>query len=348
MKISPRQLSRRDFIRVAGLSILSLGIEPLLTACSDIIGKASVGTPVPTNLSPQYPTATPPLPTATPTPGTPTELPPLPTDEPVILSPRDQRRLNLIEKYGPATKALSLEFHGDEYWHYNGAYSMDTSTFTWLMTWLQENEVWAINQDELIGFLDGTLQLPARSVILTTDSGRASVESLQRMIPILQDTGMHFISFIWTMQMMPEETAACPNNLCWETFLKAKESGVFSFGTHSEYHVPLAEKDEAFMFKDISLSMREIEENLGITPQILGWPLESYPPFGEKIAKLGIKAAFGGLSRPLDQCSVYAQDPLRYNLPRLLPPNRQDRRSGRPFGMTIDDLAAHYMDGFGR
>jgi len=206
--------------------------------------------------------------------------------------------------------------------------------------------VWAASADELLGFLDGSLQLPARSVILTTDSGKGSVESLERMIPVLQDTGMHFISLIWTMQMLPEESAACLDNLCWDQFNKAKDSGVFSFGTHTEYHVSLAEKDQTFGFEDISQSIQEIEDHLGITPEVLSWPNESCPSWGDRLSELGIKAAFGGRSRPLAQCSVYAQDPLPYCLPRLFPPNRQDRRSGRPEGMTIEELAANYMDGF--
>ena len=85
---------------------------------------------------------------------------------------------------------------------------MNSETFVALMEWFQQNDVWAVSGEELIGFLDGTLQLPARSVVLTTDSGASSMDSLERMVPVLQRTGMHFISFIWTMQMTAEETAA--------------------------------------------------------------------------------------------------------------------------------------------
>ncbi|HAY83756.1 MAG TPA: hypothetical protein DCY42_02215 [Chloroflexi bacterium] len=351
MKHRPLQFSRRDFIRLAGLSILGLGMDSVLAACSRPSPQAAIIPPSPTT-TPQ------PSLTATQVPATPTTTPqPSPTIDGVsltataaeaALSPRDRLRLSLIEKYGSATRALPLEFHGDLYWFFDGAYSMDTTTFTWLMSWFQQNDVWAVSADELLGFLDGTLQLPARSVILTTDSGSSSVESLQRMIPILQDTGMHFISFIWTMQMLPEETAGCPNNLCWDTFNLARESGVYSFGTHTEYHLPLAEKDESFGMQDVAQSIEEIETNLGISPQLLSWPLESCPRWGENLIDLGIRAAFGGRSRSLDQCSVYAQDPLPYCLPRLFPPNRQDRLSARPDGMTIEDLAANYMDGFER
>jgi len=357
MKSSSSPFSRRDFLRLAGLSVLGLGMESILSACST---EPATALSRPTNTIPAdlaSPSATPWSPS-----GTPTQLPsatPLPsattdpaaltaTAEYAALSPRDQRRFSLIQKYGTATRALPLEFHGDLYWFFNGAYSMDPTTFTWLMTWFQKNDVWAVSAEELLGFLDGTLQLPARSVILTTDSGASSVDSLQRMIPVLQDTGMHFISFIWTMQMLPEETSGCPDNLCWDTFNFARESGVYSFGTHTEYHLPLAEKDEDFGMKDVAQSIEEIKTNLGISPQVLSWPLESCPTWGFKLADLGIRAAFGGRSRPLEECSVYTQDPLPYCLPRLFPPNRQDRLSARPVGMSIEDLAVNYMDGFER
>jgi hypothetical protein len=336
MPISSNHFSRRDFLRLAGLSILGLSLESVLSACGS---PADTPQPTATSLPPTAtPTIIPPTPTIAPSAtSAPTELP---------ISPRDQRRLALIEQYGTATKALPLEFHGDHYWFYDGAYSMDPPTFVWMMEWFQANDVWAVSGPELLGFLDGTLQLPQRSVILTTDSGAASMDSILRMIPVLERTGMHFISLIWTMQMLAEETAACPANLCWDTFNQANETGLFSFGTHSEYHLPLAEKDQDFGFRDLSQSVAEIRANMGIEPEILSWPNESCPVWMDQLPVLGIKAAFGGRSRPFDRCAVYPNDDLRYCLPRLFPPNRQDRLSGRPPGMTLEEMAAIYMDGF--
>lgn len=287
------------------------------------------------------------MPTNTTAPAdTPTVTPPAaPTEIPI--SERDQQRLALIEQYGTTSKALPLEFHGDRYWFYDGAYSMNHETFVWMMEWFRDNDVWAVSAAELLGFLDGTLQLPARSVVLTTDSGAASMDSIDRMIPVLQDTGMHFISLIWTMQMEAQETAACPDNLCWDKFNWAADTGVFSIGTHSEYHLPLAEKDQDFGYRDLSQSLAEIKTNMGIDAEILSWPNESCPVWMDTLLpSLGIKAAFGGRSRGLGECAVYPNDPLRYCLPRLFPPNRQDRLSGRPAGMTLEEMAVLYMDGF--
>jgi hypothetical protein len=340
MPHTTKKFSRRDFLRLAGLSLLGLGMEPFLSACR------ADQTPIPAPTL--TPTSPPPSPSITST-AEPTAAPSrTPTQPPTPAEAREARRLALIEKYGTATKALPLEFHGDLYWFYDGAYSMNPETFTWMMEWFRDNDVWAVNGTELLGFLDGTLDLPARSVILTTDSGASSIDkgSIQRMVPVLQETGMHFISLIWTMQMTAEETAACPDNICWDTFNWANEQGVYTFGTHSEYHVPLAEKSQDFGFRDLSQSLAEIKTNMGIDAEILSWPNESCPAWMDRLPAIGIKAAFGGRSRPLEQCAVYPNDDLRYCLPRLFPPNRQDRLSGRPANMTLEEMAALYMDGF--
>lgn len=332
--------SRRDFLRLAGLTMLA--------ACStNEISTINEAAAVNKATSTAGPTQIPPTdtPTIQPSPtSTPTAAPPTPTPNAAEL--RSQARLSLIDKYGPASRALPLEFHGDRYWFFDGAYSMNSEAFVAIMEWFQQNDVWAVSGEELIGFLDGTVQLPARAVVLTTDSGATSMDSLERMVPVLQRTGMHFISFIWTMQMTAEETAACPDNLCWERFNWAKDSGVFSFGTHTEYHLPLADYDKIFGFDDLKQSIREIEDNMGITPELLSWPMESCPSWMVDLPELGIKAGFGGRSRPLDQCVVYPNDDLRYCLPRLFPPNGYDGLSGRPMGMTLEDMAKTYMDGW--
>ncbi|MCJ7774561.1 MAG: polysaccharide deacetylase family protein, partial [Desulfobacterales bacterium] len=153
---------------------------------------------------------------------------------------RTTDRLRLIKKYGPATRLPALEFHGDNYYFYDGAYCMNPLTFKYLMSMLQENEVWAATSDEVVAYIQGSLDLPARSIILTTDSGNASHNSLERMIPVLQETGMHFISLIWTRFMQAHESVLCQGDICWGGFREAQDSGVFSFGSHSETHRDLA------------------------------------------------------------------------------------------------------------
>src|SRR5665648_442917 len=67
--------------------------------------------------------------------------------------PRTAERLRLIKKYGLATRVPALEFHGDNYYFYDGAYCMNPPTFKYLMSLLQENEVWAATSDEVVAYI---------------------------------------------------------------------------------------------------------------------------------------------------------------------------------------------------
>ncbi|MEN8242245.1 MAG: polysaccharide deacetylase family protein [Chloroflexota bacterium] len=342
MKQKSTSLSRQDFLKILGYSTLGLGLETILSACSpQTLVPAPTSTATATQiLTPIFNPTTAPTQTNTPT-AAPTLNP-----EQAAAAARESRRLSLIEKYGPATRALPLEFHGDYYYMLDGMYNMDPETFTWMMEWFQANDVWSVNGAELAGFLDGTMELPARCVVLTTDSGYTSQESLTRMIPVLQHTEMHFISLIWTARMTAAETIACQEDACWEKFRQARDSGVFTLGTHSESHADFKKMDAAPGLEELLQSKEEIETNLGVEVEYLSWPYEHCPTWADQLGDLGFKAAFGGRPRALDLCSVFAEDEMRWCLPRLLPPNRGTRQSSRPEGMTLEEMMRAYSDGF--
>jgi peptidoglycan/xylan/chitin deacetylase (PgdA/CDA1 family) len=262
---------------------------------------------------------------------------------------RDFERQRLIKKFGPATRIPALEFHGDNYYMYGGAYCMNPVTFKDLMTWFHDNEVWSPTSDEMVAFINGTIDLPSRSVILTTDSGNTSKTSIPRMIPVLQETGMHFISFIWTRFMLASESILCQDDDCWNTFRVAKDSGVFSFGSHSESHSDFALFTQDEGLSDLLQSKKEIEDNLGVSPHLISWPFESVPSWAHILAEHGFTAAFaGGGSRPtMIDNAVLPVDPSPWDLPRILPPNFGSLTSGRPNGKNILEIMEMFTSGFG-
>lgn len=263
--------------------------------------------------------------------------------------PRSTERLRLIRKYGPATRIPALEFHGDNYYFYDGAYCMNPPTFKYLMELLQENEVWSATSDEVVAYLQGDLDLPARSIILTTDSGNVSHTSLGRMIPVLQETGMHFISLIWTRFMQANESVLCREDICWDGFREAKDSGVFSFGSHSETHRDLALLSPEEGLKDMLESKKEIEDMLGITPQLISWPFESVPSWAPILADYGFIGSFagGGSRKTMQENVILPNEPSPWDLPRLLPPNFGTLTSGRPGGKTMLEMLEIFTDGYG-
>jgi peptidoglycan/xylan/chitin deacetylase (PgdA/CDA1 family) len=261
---------------------------------------------------------------------------------------RNTERLYRIQKYGPASRIPALEFHGDNYFFYNGAYCMDPRTFLYLMAWLQENEFWAVTSDELVAYIQGALTLPARSIILTTDSGNGSMKSLSRMIPVLQKTGMHFISFIWTRYMLAGESVDCQQDVCWESFRTARDSGVFSFGSHTESHRDFATLNLEDGLKDLLESKKEIEDFLGISPQLISWPFESVPDWVPSLAEYGFRGGFAGSSRnPMLDNVVLPGETAPWSMPRIFPPNTGSLTSGRPAGKNIQQLMEMFTDGFG-
>lgn len=257
--------------------------------------------------------------------------------------------IDRVLKYGVAGRIPALEFHGDNYYMYNGAYCMNPATFKFLMEWLQKNEVWAVTSDQLAGYLSGELDLPARSIILTTDSGAISRTSLARMVPVLQDTGMHFISLIWTHNMSADESLACTEDACWEAFRQARDSGTFSFGSHSETHRDLALLSKADGFNDLLTSKKKIEDALGVSPRFLSWPFESVPSWAPDLQEIGFMGAFagGGSRKTMADNVVRPSDPSPWDLPRVLPPNIGTLTSGRPIGKTLPQMLEMFTDGFG-
>jgi peptidoglycan/xylan/chitin deacetylase (PgdA/CDA1 family) len=245
-----------------------------------------------------------------------------------------------IEKYGIARSIPSFEYHGDNYDMYSG-YAMEPTYFAKQMEWLAENDFHSVTEPELLGYLDGTLQLPGRSIILTTDSGNTSQNSLNRMIPVLKDYKMHFLSFIWTNQMDQGESKACIDDNCWKTFEVARDSGVFTFGCHTETHRDFAKIDKNEGLNELSQSIYDIEKRLAIKVSGLSWPFESCAYTDKDLNSIGLKYAFGGNSRIIMENTVMPNDNLRYCLPRLLPPS-PNGVSGRPNNMTLSDIMKRY------
>lgn len=267
-----------------------------------------------------------------------------------LLSPREQwlaahevERLRRVKRYGAARTLTALEYHGNSYTLNGGTIDMNPSEFARQMRRLQELDAHSVTFDELHGFLNGNLELPLGSIILTTDSGQKSYKSMPEMLEILAETGQHFQSFIWTKSMSPLESALCLNDACWEIFRKAHASGLVSLGTHSESHADFATLSAREGLAELLLSKEEIFDQTGVEVNSISWPFESIPTWAAELESIGIYSGFGGSTRPLKECYAEWGDAgqYRYRLPRLLPPNTNGI-SSRPNGWTLDDILSSF------
>lgn len=249
-----------------------------------------------------------------------------------------------IKVQGPANRILTLEFHGDNYNMYDGNYSMTPESFYSQMEYLMANNYHFVTGPETLGFLEGWLPLPARSVILTTDSGGGgSLASFPRIIADFQTLEAkygytpHLQSFIWTFAMEPKNSVRCKDDICWNSFRVYRDSGYFTFGSHTETHADFSTFDRETTTWDLKTNVGRIHDELGLNVYSLTWPFEVCSPYPDLVRQAGIKFAFGGNTRGLKQNFTYFQDPSPFCLPRLFPPN-PDGYSGRPRGQSLEDM----------
>lgn len=340
------RMSRREFLKLMAGGLAGLAV----TGCARALGlnptPTSTSTPSPTltttpTIRPTHTATT--VPTATPTATA--------TPEPTrVLSLREQRlltheeeRLRRLALHGPARTLTSLEYHGNSYTFNGGVIDMNPERFHQQMRWLQENDIHTVTFDELHGFLDGSLDLPLGSIILTTDSGMKSHKSMPEMLEVLAETGNHFLSFIWTISMDASESLTCKDDFCWKMFADAHATGLISLGTHTESHDDFALMSAKDGLADIRGSQQEIFDHLGVMVNSISWPFESIPEWAPQLAEIGILSGFGGTTRPLSECYAEKGDDLnlRYRLPRLLPPNTNGE-SSRPFKYTLERILQEY------
>ncbi|OGC45258.1 hypothetical protein A2V49_01505 [candidate division WWE3 bacterium RBG_19FT_COMBO_34_6] len=252
-----------------------------------------------------------------------------------------------ISKYGTAKRIVPLEFHSDSYDMYEGVYTMTTESFREQADYLMSNDYHFLTIHEIQGFVYGWLELPKRSIILTSDPGPGSrpFESISRITGVFSELEStygykpHINIFLVTQGLTEEENYNCKDNICWQSYVNAVESGYFSLGTHTQFHNHHDQTSENVAREDITISVDNIKKNTGIRVYAISWPYELCSPHIEMLGDIGITIGFGGWSRSTGTNYVYSQDNLQLCLPRLFPQN-PDGFSGRPKGLTLEEMLA--------
>ena len=241
---------------------------------------------------------------------------------------------------GSAQDILTLEYHGDSYTMYDGRYSMNPQAFRAQVAYLMQQDYHFATLHEVEGFVQGWLELPRCSVILTTDVSDEHAASLLSIASTFADLeaeygyAPHMIAFIWTGAM---ESGVCWGGGCWEDLNEALESGYFTFGTHSYSHQDFGQITPAEQAEDLQRSILDLQTKMSLTPYALAWPFETCSAFSDTISALGITLAWGGVTKPMEQNFTSWLDPRPLCLPRMLPPNIEGI-SMRPPGYTLQQM----------
>ena len=245
-----------------------------------------------------------------------------------------------LARCGSAQDILTLEYHGDSYTMYDGRYSMNPQAFRAQVAYLMQQDYHFATLHEVEGFVQGWLELPRCSVILTTDVSDEHAASLLSIASTFADLEAeygyvpHMIAFIWTGAM---ESGVCWGGGCWEDLNEALESGYFTFGTHSYSHQDFGQITPAEQAEDLQRSILDMQTKMSLTPYALAWPFETCSAFPDTISALGITLAWGGVTKPMEQNFTSWLDPRPLCLPRMLPPNIEGI-SMRPPGYTLQQM----------
>lgn len=251
-----------------------------------------------------------------------------------------QQLMARIEAYGPAKNILTLELHGDDYEMYDGGYNMTPESFREQIDAMMTNDYHFVTMHEAEGFIYGWLELPARSVILTTDISDLHVDSLTSITSTFSELASkygytpHMLVFIWTGAM---DVGECADLTCWDTLNTSNTSGYFTFGSHSTTHRDFGQISLEEGLLDLQKSNQAILDNMNIQVYTLAWPFETCSPYPESMTQIGITLGWGGNTKPMSQNFAAWEDERPLCLPRLLPPNIQGI-SMRPAGMTLQDM----------
>ncbi len=237
-----------------------------------------------------------------------------------------ERVQNLISKYGKAKYITAFEYHGDSYSMYENAYSMDPPTFYTQVETLMQQEYHFVTLPELEAFVYGKLDLPSRSIILTSDLSAANIASMPSITQAFKELENrysyrpHMQVFIWAGDMQSDLNANCGEDACWEAIRMARDSGFFSFGSHSWSHLDASKFHIDITKADFEKANAAILENTSLNAFAVAWPFEASYEYTDRLSESGFTLAFGGLTRLAGPQMVQANDPSPMRLPRLLPP----------------------------
>ncbi len=344
---------RKNIILLAALILIGCTIQKQnIQATSTIIDttvRATATSPI------VFPT---PSPTITPSP---TYIPsstftPTPTTKPLtereqVIAQHELERIQYLSEQGPALSIPALEYHSDNYYtlYPNGAVvELSPPAFVDQMSWFHDHHVHSVTGEELIAWLKGEIELPARSVILTFDLGNKPLESIYRMVSVFKQYQMFAIFTIYSYGMDPSESVVCAPDNCWQAYIDAYASGYVTIGSHTITHRDFATLSASVGLNELLRSKKLIEEKIGqgLVVNILTWPYESVPPWGDKISTIGFEAAFGGNTYPILKNTAWLNKPEDFfKLPRIIPPG-SGGISGRPNGKTIEEIMIMYTNGW--
>ena len=141
-----------------------------------------------------------------------------------------------------------------------------------------------------------------KKILLTIDDGFQSF--YDHAWPVLKNKKIPFILFIST------EYVGKNGYMNWEQIKEIENSKLGIIGNHSHTHEYLVDKTDNEIIRDLKISIKEFEKNLGHSPDYFSYPFGEYSNNFKKIVNdLNFKIAFGQHSGIIDGSKNFLELP---------------------------------------
>lgn len=142
--------------------------------------------------------------------------------------------------------------------------SVTPSNFSTQMDYLAAHGYHTISLDEMGAALLSHAALPQKPIVITFDDGYADCHDTA--LPILQSHGFKAVNFVIT------GLVGAPNYLTWGQIDEMKNSGVFTFGSHTITHRALYSLDNKSIKTEVTESKDILQSNLGYPINWFAYP----------------------------------------------------------------------------
>lgn len=163
------------------------------------------------------------------------------------------------------------------------------------LDWLVDNEVEVVRTSELVAFLDGELELPAKVAVIQIDDGERN--GFTRAFPALRERNMPFTLAIVSKTVQEWRSHG---TLQWSEIREMVDSGLVEIASHSHTHPMLTRLSTARAKRELLLCRELIERHVGVRPTTFVYP---YGAHSDRVRRLteqvGYAAGFAASGAPV-------------------------------------------------
>jgi peptidoglycan/xylan/chitin deacetylase (PgdA/CDA1 family) len=161
--------------------------------------------------------------------------------------------------------------------------SVTPTNFAAQMGYLASNGYHTISLDELGNALLHHGSLPSKPIVITFDDGYA--DCYTAAFPVLKSHGFKGNNFIIT------GLVGAPNYLTWGQIDEMKNSGVFTFGSHTVHHYALTSLSQTAILSELTASKNILQAHLGYS---INWFAYPYGNVNATVASITKQAGYVG------------------------------------------------------